>query len=225
MKKIVSVVITAGGNGTRFGSDKMLAPIKGKPLIVHTLERFHKIRRINEIIILVKKEDIEKYSKIIKKEGIKVKIIPAASQRITSVYYGIKASKSKYIITHDGNRPLTPAYLINKLINNVIKYKAVMTAIPPTATIKYSNGSFIDKSLPRNKTWIAQTPQAFERKLILMAFKKAIEEKYFVATDDSEIITRLGRKVKIIPGNEINIKITHPQDIVIAEQLLNYMHK
>ena len=79
---------------------------------------------------------------------------------------------------------------------------------------------FVKKSFPRKKTWIAQTPQAFERRIFLTALKKAIENKYFDATDDSDLITRSGGKVKIIPGAEINIKITFPQDIIIAEQLL-----
>lgn len=224
MIKTVSAVITAGGNGTRFGGDKMWALMKGRPLVLHTLEKFHQSNHIDEIIILVKKENINKYQKMVNKVGFnKVKIVPAASERIVSVYYGVKASQGKYVITHDGNRPLTPVYLIDKLIKEVIKYGAAMTAIPPIATIKYSNNVFVEKSLPRNKTWIAQTPQGFERELILKALKKAIAEEHFIATDDSELVTKLGKKVRIVPGDEVNIKITFPQDIIIAEQLLNFI--
>lgn len=223
MKNTVSAVITAGGNGTRFNGDKMLALIDGKPLIIHTLDKFQQSKNIDEIIVLIKEKDIKKYQKIIKKAGFtKTKIVPAATERIISVYYGVKAAKGKYVITHDGNRPLTSVNLIDKLINEVIKYGAVMTAVPPTATIKYSHNGFVGKSLPRDKTWIAQTPQGFERKLVLKAFKKAVDDKYFVPTDDSELVTRLGEKVKIVPSDEINIKITYPQDLIIAEQLLKF---
>lgn len=223
MKNTVSAIITAGGNGTRFSGDKMLALIDGKPLIIYTLDKFQQSKNIDEIIVLIKEKDIKKYQKIIKRAGFtKIKIVPAATERIVSVYYGVKAAKGKYVITHDGNRPLTSVNLIDKLINEVIKYGAAMTAIPPTATIKYSNDFFVKESLPRNKTWIAQTPQGFERNLILRAFEKAIKDKYFVPTDDSELVTKLGKKVKIIPGEEINIKITFPQDIIIAEQLLKF---
>ena len=222
MKNTISAIITAGGNGIRFGGDKMLASLKGKPLILHTLERFQQCQLIDEIIILVKKENIKEYLAIINKAGLKVKIIPAAKERIVSVYYGVKEARGKYIITHDGNRPLTPIPLINNLVKEVKKHKAVMTAIPPTATIKYCQKDFVERSLPRNKTWIAQTPQAFERKILLVALEKAIGEKHFVSTDDSELVTRLGNKVRIIPGDEINIKITFPRDLIIAEQLLNF---
>jgi len=222
MKNTFSAIITAGGKGTRFNGDKMLALLNGKPLILHTLEKFHQSNYINEIILLVKKEDIQKYQKIINKKYYKVKIIPAYSERIVSVYYGAKIAKGKYVITHDGNRPLTPIYLINKVIEETIKHGAVMTAVPPTATVKYCHKDFVKKSLVRNKTWIAQTPQGFERKLILTAFKKAIDDKNFIPTDDSEFITKLGKKVKIICGDEINIKVTFPQDLIIAEQLLTF---
>lgn len=223
MKDTISAIITAGGNGIRFGGDKMLVSLKGKALILHTLEKFRQCKLIDEIIVLVKKENIKEYLTIINKEGLKVKIIPAAKERIMSVYYGVKEAKGKYIVTHDGNRPLTPTALINKLIEEVKEHKAVMIAISPTATIKYCQKNFVERSLPRNKTWIAQTPQAFERKILLAALEKAIKEEHFVATDDSELVTRLGKKVRIIPGDEINMKITFPHDLVIAEQLLNFL--
>lgn len=220
MKPQISAIITAGGNHNRFQRDKMLALINGKPLLLHTLEKFNKVKSITEIIVLVKEKEIDKYRKIISRAKIKVRLVPAKAERILSVYYGALAAKGKYLITHDGCRPLTPVSLIKKLIKEVIKYKAVMTAINPTATVKRAKENFIEESLPRNKTWIAQTPQAFEKKLLLKAFRKAISEKHFIATDDSELVTKLGKKVKIILGHEINIKITFPQDLLIAEQLL-----
>ena len=220
MKNTVSAIITAGGNGKRLGKDKMLALIKGRPLILYTLDIFQQSKNIDEIIVLVKKRRMKKYQQIIDAAGYKVKMVPARHERIVSVYFGVKAAKGKYVISHDGNRPLTPHYLIDKLINEVKKSQAVITAVSPTATIKYADRMFVKKSFPRKKTWIAQTPQAFERRIFLTALKKAIENKYFDATDDSDLITRSGGKVKIIPGAEINIKITFPQDIIIAEQLL-----
>jgi len=225
MKNSVSVVITAGGKGVRFGKDKMLALIKGKPLILYTLTLFQKSKKIDEIIVLVQEKMMKEYQKIINRAGFKVKMIPAKPERIVSLYFGVKAAKGRYVITHDGNRPLTPTYLIDKLIEEVKKFPAVMTAIPPTATIKYIDNMFVKESLPRKKTWIAQTPQAFERKLLLTALKKAIDDRYFESTDDSELVTRLGKKVKVIPGEEINIKITFPHDIIIAEKLLIFSKK
>jgi len=195
----------------------------GKPLIIRTLEKFHQVKSINEIIILVRNSYIRQYQNFIHQAGLKVEIVPSDSERIVSLYSGIKKAKGKYVITHDGNRPLTPITLINKVVQQVIRFKAVMTAIKPTATIKYCDKGYVKQSFSRSRTWIAQTPQGFERTLILRALKKAIEKKRFLATDDSEFVTRLGYSVKIIPGDDINIKITFPQDLVIAEQLLNLL--
>ena len=106
------------------------------------------------------------------------------------------------------------------------KYGAVIPAIAPTATIKYAGeDSLVKDSLPRVKTWIAQTPQGFEKKLILAAYQKAIRKGYFTPTDDSGLITNIGRKVKIIPGDYQNIKITFPIDIAMAEKLIEFRGK
>lgn len=226
MNKTVSAVITAGGNGIRFGTDKMLVKIQEKPLLVHTLERFLKSKKIIEIIVLIQKEKINQYKKIVSLlTNKKIKIIPAKDQRIASVYEGIKAAKGEYIITHDGNRALTPVSLIDKLIDETIKYGAAMTAVSPTATIKYSEEGFIDKTFPRSKTWIAQTPQGFKKNIIEKVLKRVIDQKKFVSTDDSEFVTQNGNKVKIVPGDETNIKVTFPQDLLMAEQLLNSQSK
>ncbi len=225
MKINVSAVITSGGMAKRFGKNKMFFLLKGKPLIINTVQKFSQSKKIDEIIVLVRKEEMIAYKKLFEKEKLKVKLVAAKKERIISVYAGALAAQGKYVITHDGNRPLTPVALIDKLIEEVIKYKAAMTAIAPTATVKYSDGLFINKSLPRSKTWIAQTPQGFEKKLLLKAFEKAIKNKYFVPTDDSEIMSNFGKKVKIVPGDEINIKITYPQDIIIANELINYSDK
>lgn len=217
---MVSVVITAAGNSTRFGEDKLLFLLGGKPVLIRTLIPFQKSNKVDEIVVATKREDIENYKKIVKRAGLKAKLVEGGPERLISAYNAAKATKGDIIITHDGSRPLTPVWLIDKLINQTKKYRAVMTAIPPTATIKYAEGFIIKKSLLRSKTWIAQTPQGFRRELILGAYEQAIKEKYFVATDDSELVTRLGKKVRIIPGDPVNIKITFPSDLIIAEKLL-----
>lgn len=222
MSNKISAVITAGGKATRFGSDKMTVLIQGKPLLSHTLECFLSSKKITEIIVLIQKEKISLYKKfVLELNDKKVKIVEAKDERIISLYYGIKKAKGEYVITHDGNRCLTPTDLIDKLIDETIKYEAAMTAVLPTATIKYSENGFVEKTYPRSHTWIAQTPQGFKKDLILRALERALENKEFISTDDSEFITKIGKKVKIVPGDEINIKITYPQDLMLAEQLLS----
>lgn len=217
---MLSVVITAAGNSTRFGENKLLSDIAGKPVIIRTVEQFAKCSRLDEIIIATRRQDILFYQELFSKYNLNVKVVEGGSERIESVCNGAKASKGSIILTHDGARPLTPVWLIESLIKTVEEHGAAMTAIQPTSTIKYAEGDLIiQRSLARNSTWIAQTPQGFRRDILLGSMESAISKKYFVATDDSEIIAMHGHPVKIVAGDHVNIKITVKSDLVIANEL------
>lgn len=221
MKDKVSVVITAAGNGTRMKTHKILMPINGKSVLWHTLSKFKESKLINEIIVVAKKEDINSFNKIAHDLEIKIKVTLGGGERVESLLNGISASSGTIIITHDGCRPFTPVKLIDELINETIKHGAAMTAVNPTATVKYSKEGFIENSFSRKDTWIAQTPQGFKRDIILRAAKLAVENGNFVPTDDSELVVKYtGVKVYIVPGDDINIKITYPKDTYIAEKIL-----
>lgn len=215
-----SVVITAAGNSTRFGENKLLLEIAGKPMIVRTVEQFAKCHHIDEIIVATRKQDILHYQELFNQSGLIVKVVEGNRERIESIYNGAKASLGDIILTHDGARPLTPIWLIDNLIQAVEEYGAAMTAVAPVATIKYAeNDLIIRSSLPRATTWIAQTPQGFRRDILLKSLEAAINQKYFVATDDSEIVAMHGYPVKIVPGDHVNMKVTVRSDLVIANEL------
>ena len=124
-----------------------------------------------------------------------------------------------------GVRPFVPVLIIDKVCEEVKKYNAVMTAVPPTATIKYATDSVIEKSFPRAVTWVAQTPQAFAKSLILKAYKTAIKNKYLIATDDSELVMNIGEKVRIVEGDPVNVKITFPVDLIMAQGLMRFIEE
>ncbi len=217
---MISVVITAAGNSTRFGENKLLSDIAGKPMIVRTVEQFAKCSKVEEIIVATRKQDIVHYQDLFKRYDLNVQVIEGGSERIESVYNGAKVAKGSIILTHDGARPLTPVWLIENLVKAVEEHGAAMTAVPPTATIKYAEDDLvIQKSLARNTTWIAQTPQGFRRDILLSACASAIDDKYFIATDDSEIVAIEGHKVKIVIGDHVNIKVTVKSDLIIANEL------
>jgi len=221
MKNIVSAVITAAGNGTRMKTHKILMPINGKSVLWHTLSRFKKSRLIDEIVVVAKKEDVKSFEKIAQDLKIKIKIALGGTERVESLLNGIKSSRGTIIITHDGCRPFTPVKLIDEIIKKTILYGAAMTATNPTATVKYGREGYIEKSFSRKNTWIAQTPQGFKRDIILQATELAIKNKYLVPTDDSELVAKYAKvKVYIVPGDDINIKITYPKDTYIAEKIL-----
>lgn len=215
-----SVVIAAAGNSTRFGENKLLLEILEKPIIVRTVEQFVKCLQVDEIIVVTRKQDIFHYQELFKKYELDIKVIEGGDERIQSMYNGVRASCGDIILTHDGARPLTPVWLIDHLIQAVEEYGAAMTAVPPTATIKHATDDLIIlHSLSRATTWIAQTPQGFRRDILLNSLESAINQKYFVATDDSEIVSMHGYPVKIVPGDHINMKITVNSDLVIATEL------
>jgi 2-C-methyl-D-erythritol 4-phosphate cytidylyltransferase len=217
---MVSVVITAAGNSTRFGENKLLLEIAGKPLIVRTVEQFAKCRQVSEIVVAVRKQEIVHYQELFKEAGLNVKVVEGGRERIESMYNGAKASQGDIVLTHDGARPLTPVRLIENLIQAVEQHGAAMIAIPPAATIKYAEDDLIiQKSLPRATTWIAQTPQGFRRAILLSSLESAIHQQYFVATDDSEIVAMHGHPVKIVLGDPVNMKVTVKSDLVIANEL------
>lgn len=221
-----SVVITAAGNSTRFGQNKLLLEIAGKPIIVRTVELFTKCSHIDEIIVATRKQDIGCYQELFEKYALNAIVVEGGNERIESIYNGAKASCGEIILTHDGARPLTPIWLIENLIHAIEEYGAAMTAVPPVATIKYAeNNLIIQHSLPRATTWIAQTPQGFKRDILLNSMKSAIDQKYFVPTDDSEIVAMYGHPVKIVPGDPVNMKVTVPSDLVIAKELLRDLLK
>lgn len=222
---MISVTITAAGNSTRFGINKMLSLIKEEPVLVRTITQFFKSNKVDEIVVAARKGDIKTYEELLEKANLKIKVVEGGPERIISAYNAAKATKGDFIITHDGNRPLTPVWLIDKLIEATKKYSAAITAIVPTTTIKYVKNFVVKESFPREKTLVAQTPQGFRRELILCAYRKAIKEKYFIPTDDSELVTRLGEKVRIVPGDPVNIKITTPIDLIIAERLFESLSK
>ena len=218
---MISALITAAGSSTRYGKNKMLEPIQGKPLLIRTLERFLACGEIEEIIVTARSSDKKTYEELTRTLDI-VKIVTGGKQRIESLLNALNASSGNILITHDGARPLVTPDLIEELISWVKKTGAAMTAVNPTATVKITDNQSmkIVRTLPRVKTWIAQTPQGYNREILKQAMEKAVREKYFVPTDDSEIVARMtSHDIVVVPGDHSNIKVTHRSDIAIANKL------
>ncbi len=218
---MISALITAAGSSSRYGKNKMLESIQGKPLLIRTLERFLACGEIEEIIVTARNSDKKTYEELTGTLDI-VKIVTGGKQRIESLLNALNASSGDILITHDGARPLVTPGLIEELISWVKKTGAAMTAVNPTATVKLTDNQSmkIVGTLPRAKTWIAQTPQGYNRNILKQALEKAVREKYFVPTDDSEIVARMtSHDIVVVPGDHSNIKVTHRSDIVIANEL------
>lgn len=222
----VSVIIAAAGMSNRMGSkiNKQFIWIEGKPILAHTIEKFEKCRYIDEIIIVSKEEEIEYCRKeIVKKYKFKKvsNIIRGGKERQDSVYNGILAlnEKTDIVLTHDGARPFIEIENIEDGIKGVLEFGACVIGVPVTDTIKVVGEDNTVKNKPdRSTIWAAQTPQCFLKDILIEGYEKSIKDRYF-ATDDSSIVENAGNKVKMIMGNYKNIKITTPEDIIIAESL------
>ena len=220
----IVAIVPAAGKGKRVGGDKPYLLLKNKPILAHTLLTLQKFDFLSEIILVVEKVKIDFCrKKIIEKYGLnKVKkVIAGGSSRFDSVFKGLQEVDERIdlIFIHDGVRPFLSENVAKKVIQAAKRYKAAVAAFPCIETIKEIDGGlFVKKTLPRKKIWSIQTPQVFQRDLIIKAYEKA-KKKGIKAGDDAELVERIGQPVKIVQGEYRNIKITFPEDLILAQGL------
>lgn len=222
----VGAIIAAGGRGKRMnaGVSKQFLAIKGRPILYYTLSTFEFIGQIQEIILVVGKADLQ-YAReeIVNRYRFKkVKIAEGGAERQDSVYNGLRelSPQTDIVVIHDGVRPFIARTIIEKSIQAAREHKAVGVAVPVKDTIKVvGDGNIIKKTPDRKTLWAMQTPQSFDYGLILEAHERARREGYY-GTDDTVLVERMGLPVLVVEGGYENIKITTPEDIVIAETLV-----
>lgn len=223
----VSVIIAAAGMSNRMGSkiNKQFIAIDNKPILAHTLEKFDKCKYIDEIIVVSKEEEVEYCRKeIVKKYGFKkvTNIVRGGKERQDSIYNGIMAlnEKTDIVLTHDGARPFIRTESIEAGILGVIEYGACVIGVPVKDTIKVIDPNKVVHHTPkRDLLWAAQTPQCFWADLLKQGYEYAIDEG-IVGTDDSSLVEKIGQPIKMIMGSYDNIKITTPEDLIIADSFI-----
>ncbi|HTY13712.1 MAG TPA: 2-C-methyl-D-erythritol 4-phosphate cytidylyltransferase [Candidatus Omnitrophota bacterium] len=209
----VSVIIAAGGSGKRMGTPKQFLPLCGRPLVEWTVRAFKAVKRIGQIILVVSGDDS------VKAETFGVEVATSGPERQDSVKNGLAlvSLDCDIVLVHDGARPLITADIIEKAIDAADRYGAAVVGVPVKDTIKaVGDDSFIAGTADRSKLWAAQTPQAFKREIITRAYQNIKG----IVTDDSKLAEQLGVKVKMIMGSYENIKITTPEDLMMAEAVL-----
>lgn len=223
----VSVIVAAAGMSNRMGSsiNKQFIAINNKAVLAHTLEQFERCKYIDEVVLVAKEDEIDYCKKeIVRRYNFNkvVKIVKGGNERQDSVYNGLLAldERCNIVLTHDGARPFVKVENIEDGIVGVTKYDACIIGVPVKDTIKEvdSLGNVINTP-DRNFIWAAQTPQCFWKDTLIKAYKKALEDEY-VGTDDGMLVERLGVKVKMIKGSYENIKITTPEDLIVAESFV-----
>ncbi len=227
----ISLIIPAAGTGSRMGSaiNKQYLELEGKPVLAHTIERFHRIPEIDEIIVVAAEKELDYCKKaVVEKYAFnKVKkVIPGGAQRQDSVYNGLLEASPNcdYVIIHDGARPFIKEEKIKEFIKTLRAENALVMGVPEKNTIKKIKDSFIINTIPREDVWEIQTPQGFSRELIFRAFKEG-SGKYHLFTDDSSMVESLQVPVKIFQGDYLNIKITAPEDLKLGNAILSLINE
>ncbi len=218
--RTVAVIVAAGASTRMDGVDKVFAALAGRPLVAWTLAAFKKCDDIDGIVVVAAPDRVERMEAFVAEWRItKVDaVVAGGATRQDSVRAGIEAAADAAIVAiHDAARPLVPPDLISKGVVVARESRAAVAAVRSRDTVKTADDQAIVTSTPHRETvWLAQTPQVFDRELLLEAHGRAEA----TATDDAALVEALGHEVRLYEGDPWNIKITTPDDLIVVEAVL-----
>ncbi len=223
MKKIV--IVPAGGKGTRsgFNRPKQFIKIKEKELIVYSLETFQKNKLVNEIIVAADPGYFKLLERLKKKYKLNklIKIVEGGKERQDSVFSAlssVSANRNDLIIVHDAARPLLPVEVLTGAIKTAEKKGNAVVCVTGNDTLIRAK-KYVEDYIPRENVFYVQTPQIFRYGDLLKAMNKAYEENFY-GTDESVLIKRIGKRVNITEGSNLNFKVTTREDFKVFESLV-----
>jgi 2-C-methyl-D-erythritol 4-phosphate cytidylyltransferase len=229
--KVGAIIVAAGRSERMGGVDKLLALVAGRPLIVYSIEAFTAAAVVDDVVVVASREnrsaveaivvDAEAGKPRLRDQGERrqrVSVVEGGLRRRDSVRAGIEAlPECEYVVVHDGARPLVSAALIEAALAGARESGAALCAVPIGDTVKRSDESgLVRTTVSREGLWLAQTPQAFRRELLLRAHDATDVD----ATDDAALIEWLGEPVRLVMGSVRNVKVTAPEDLALVEALL-----
>ncbi len=212
-------VIVAAGTASRMGGiDKVMAPLKGEPMILHSVRTFQNCDVVREIVIVTRGDLVEEISALCADYPKVRAVVVGGASRPESVRAGLDALSKKVALAaiHDGARPLVSMEVIDRTVRAAHNYGAAAPAIPVKDTIKVERGGVVAATPDRSKLRAVQTPQVFDMDLLRGALEKAKNDGAEI-TDDCSAVENMGMTVKLVEGDERNIKVTTPIDLQIAE--------
>lgn len=227
---MVTAIFPAAGKGKRMqaGMNKVLVELEGVPILVRTLARFSRCQAVDRLVVVVAAHEVDFVTDMLtgadREFGLKPwQVTAGGSERQYSVWNGIQAvqgASDDIILVHDAARPLVSEKTILETIRVAEEKGAAIAAVPAKNTIKMCNSAGEVVETPdRSRLWEVQTPQGFRRDILVWANQQAMAEG-FLGTDDASLVERLGRKVVIVESDYRNIKLTTPEDMVIAKAFL-----
>lgn len=224
---MISAIILAGGKGKRMRSaiSKQFIDIKGKPIIYYTLNKFSENKKIDNIIVVLPEDEVKYFKEnILKKYELRInKIVIGGKERQDSVYNALKSLKNSstdIVLIHDGARPFISERIINEGIKFAEIYGAAAPGVMPKDTIKVKNEKNFSVDTPNRANLVSiQTPQVFKFDEILECHEK-IRYNGKMVTDDTMVVEKYGYSVYLYDGEYTNIKVTTPEDLILAERLI-----
>jgi 2-C-methyl-D-erythritol 4-phosphate cytidylyltransferase len=223
-----TAILVAAGAGRRLGrkTDKSFVRIGGRPMLLHSLEALQKSPEIQGVVVVVRRSALRTCQAFVRRGDLtKVEAIVAGGQRRQdSVRNGLRfAGECEYVLVHDAARPFLSQGLISRTMAACRRTGAAISAEPVSDTVKLVKRGRVARTIPRDALWLAQTPQAFRRKLLESAFGKWPDRRD--ATDDASLLEAAGVRIAVVRGDSLNIKITYPRDILVAESMLRPLNK
>jgi len=231
----VAAIVPAAGIGKRlkFRYRKSFVPLAGRPMLFWSLRALERSPEIDGIVVVVHRSDIAATERLIAQARFKkvIRVVTGGATRTASVANGLKVlpKEFQWVAVHDAARPLVTPEVVAATVKAARNYGAAIAAVPVVPTVKEAvnsqrsrqrrQGLWVKRTLNRNHLWAVQTPQVFRRGLLEKAHRHA-QANGVSATDDSALVEALGNRVRIILGSSRNIKITTPEDLLVAEALL-----
>jgi 2-C-methyl-D-erythritol 4-phosphate cytidylyltransferase len=221
LKRCGAVIVAAGSASRMGGIDKVMAPLGDMPLVAHSIRAFQECDAVSEIVVVTREDLIIPITNLCKSYPKVTAVVAGGKTRQESVHNGLNtlSGKVKLAAIHDGARPLITWQVIDRAVRAANSYGAATPAVPVKDTIKVAQGGVVKDTPDRKTLYAVQTPQVFDFDLLRAAHKKLVADGAEV-TDDCAAVERMGMSVKIVEGDEENLKVTTPMDLKIAELLL-----
>ena len=223
-----AAVVPAAGSSTRMGQDKLFASLGGVPVLVHTLRALESCPSVGAIIVVTRPDHLVEVGKLCREAALsKVsKVVSGGATRTESVLAGVNAVGEEYpiIAIHDGARPLVSREVVEAAIAAAASGSAAAPAVPVKDTVKEAERGIVTATPDRSRLFAVQTPQVFDADLIRTALTRAVEDGISL-TDDCAAVERMGVPVALTQGSYTNLKITTPEDLAVAEALLEWRER
>jgi 2-C-methyl-D-erythritol 4-phosphate cytidylyltransferase len=225
LNQMLSAIIVAAGTSQRMGFDKLLALLGDRPVLAHTLDAFEQTSCVDEVILVARAERVTEFRELVQQGAFKKvrDVFAGGEQRQDSVRAGLErlGPGATYVAVHDAARPLVTPDQIERVFALARQHGAAALAEPITNTLKRADENrFVTGGVAREGLYAMQTPQIFSRELLVGAYA-AVAEKSLSITDEVSAVELLGAKVVLVPHDELNLKITYPRDLSLAQSFLS----